>query len=714
MSILRRILFVSLLAIACSAIGANNRATDAAFSALLSMPAAQPENGSWNTPELADFEATTEARLIAYLARQHKAGADFNAYRHHGTLLHHAIRAGLLETAAWLLQHGADPALKVSYGGPDALGLSLDLKHMKLAATLQQKYQMTLPKAAVAATVPAPEKKDEKSALEDAVREHAKSPAELDRILAAMPPATLRKHGRDALHTLGWMSSMHVDDKSGKMVYGLPAASWRVLWRHLPKPLDYDGPRELLSRLQPELWPELMASGYAPQSAEVALGCLLADIDAAQLKSLWPQLNALFPDLRKAAARMVLANYRMRGRHYCYQRHEENVPAKLAFLSSIGINEPVTGMSERELVYASPALKKAVQPFIATAPRPEPRLVDAKPACTFKMTNAWYTALTGKTGWPIDTVQLLEVPGAAQCALLVGGDERWDDTRGAVVDGFNGPEREPVASCADPADVYEVWREVGGKIVASETNLGHDDTASPLMLVQDTVTGKRYYLNDGIQNGKCHARQRLPFAFEWRAGKLMEVSTDELENVLFQQCNTNDGSIQCAGIAALARGYTADEGQQTLYEGTPLQRLLSTISARPAYDPQQQRYMAAVLALDKEVLKTMRANELPGFWTAAAISAVSTATMPLADKRKRIAWLFYDHAQLARAFDDNWPAALLDWLPNEDWAPVLKALPERHLDSLRAAAAAKGKTKLACDIDNARGWICGEALSAER
>lgn len=61
-------------------------------------------------------------------------------------------------------------------------------------------------------------------------------------------------------------------------------------------------------------------------------------------------------------------------------------------------------------------------------------------------------------------------------------------------------------------------------------------------------------------------------------------------------------------------------------------------------------------------------------------------------------------------------AALHAWLPYEDRAPVLKAHARDSvkLGGLRTGAAAKGMTRLASGIDNARGWICGESMSAER
>ncbi|MBK9614350.1 MAG: hypothetical protein IPO35_02130 [Uliginosibacterium sp.] len=80
---LARSLFVCALAFAVQPVLAySGEATDAAFAALLAMPGAEPETGSWDFPRLEDFKADSEASLIRYLARMKKEGADLNAYRH--------------------------------------------------------------------------------------------------------------------------------------------------------------------------------------------------------------------------------------------------------------------------------------------------------------------------------------------------------------------------------------------------------------------------------------------------------------------------------------------------------------------------------------------------------------------------------------------------------------------------------------------------------
>jgi hypothetical protein len=101
---------------------------------------------------------------------------------------------------------------------------------------------------------------------------------------------------------------------------------------------------------------------------------------------------------------------------------------------------------------------------------------------------------------------------------------------------------------------------------------------------------------------------------------------------------------------------------------------------------------------------------LPASWTLDAIKRVGASDLSLAGKRQRTAWIFYDNEQLARALlHGNVLAGLLDWLPREDWQPILRVIAKHNLDVryLRAMAQEKGLDRLACDLDHAQGLICG-------
>jgi hypothetical protein len=99
--------------------------TEEAFAALLQMPGPpdvwRPESSDGTTPMSQD-------ELIAALADWKQQGANFNAYRHKGPLLHHALRLDQQKIALWLLRHGAEPTQTIelsSIGKADALGLAI-------------------------------------------------------------------------------------------------------------------------------------------------------------------------------------------------------------------------------------------------------------------------------------------------------------------------------------------------------------------------------------------------------------------------------------------------------------------------------------------------------------------------------------------------------------------------------------------------------------
>lgn len=131
-----------LLFLTCTVSMANPLATDQAFTALFSINRDQQPNGfGRDAPE--DFvvqnnSATFETDLIDYLAKQKKLGANFNAYQHQGTLLHHAIRSHFSETAIWLLKNGANPTLIVTDQSSqfDAMGLAIHMGEWRIAKFL--------------------------------------------------------------------------------------------------------------------------------------------------------------------------------------------------------------------------------------------------------------------------------------------------------------------------------------------------------------------------------------------------------------------------------------------------------------------------------------------------------------------------------------------------------------------------------------------------
>jgi hypothetical protein len=788
--------FLLFLMASGQALAFSGAATDDAFAALLSMPGAEPASGYWKFDTPADFEAKTETQLVAYLAKKQKMGADFNAYRHYGTLLHHAIRAGQTTTAFWLLEHGADPQKPLQGGTQDALSLSQTYKQGKLAQVLQKKYGLQLAtqkptyrKIAIAvdlrtlsldkisqadraqfsellqttawqvrdAPVSPVEAKnalearknwtsfkaqlqpgvyaalmDDERAIQFVVLLHGQSAVELEAALSEIPAQTVKRHAKAALSGLEMRSRRSVSRGNNPVTtYSTPADVWRTLWRYLDRPLDYAGLPGLAGNIQPELWPELFASGYNERNAYRALGCMLAEIGGGHFRATWSSLTKHFPDIAQLAPRMVLSAYRLSSQFSggCSQYEEGETIAKLLFLTSLGLQAPVNGIAQHQLEYASPALRAAMQPFVKDNAerfaRIKPRWVDAPLACSFTLTDAWLrelltkaTVTTVEDSVSVETVQLIEIPGASECGLLVGGFQQVNGYVGGDVDAFTGPESNPTASCPDPRDRYEVWQNQGGTIKRLKTDMGSDDGAPILIPVKDTQTGKRYYLHTGEQYGQCHGYRRMPFTFEWKspaAGLALQRSDSiEIEEALFAQCSDAAIGIQCKGIAAMSPGAAnATQSAASPQQPTVQDALNGNLDPQTFIDvlgaEKNKAYQAAILALDKPKLKVLQADGVLGLWTGEAIKRVGISNLSLEEKRKRTAWIFFDHTQLAGALSDEVVASLLTWLPREDWKPVLKALTNRGASqALIESLTKKGLTRLACDIDNARGLICGE------
>lgn len=350
-------------------------ATDAAFAALLAMPGVQPRDGGWTIPEQAEPAPTSEKMLMARLARLKKEGANFNAIRHRGTLLAHAIRAGKERTALWLLPNGADPHHVLFSGDSNAYDLALQYKRAAVARVLEDQYgfkppapkPMANPAATAAATaatgatgVNAPGASAAPLAPQSRIVQATRL---MDRLLQSPYPsdaaqsewrtfsATLSpqeyvavfKDGahlealvrlvrnaegglEDALSRLPRelvrKKAQEIADllaeysyvsyaEKPRISYNATARSWPALWSRIDQPL-----------LRYDVRPDL--AGHVPPAQWPALfasgygrhdaevtGCLLSAVDVAAFRLLWPDFQRFFADARDAAPALVLGSYRL-------------------------------------------------------------------------------------------------------------------------------------------------------------------------------------------------------------------------------------------------------------------------------------------------------------------------------------------------------------------------------------------------------------------
>ncbi len=757
-------------------------ATDDAFGALLAMPGAQPKEGGWIVPQEA---AKDETELVARLQELKKAGARFDAVRHGGTLLAHAIRAGKDRTALWLLRNGADPRKVLAKGDENADDLARRYQRTSVVAVLERRYGLRptspvvatrKPRAAQAAVpATAPQTRAQQAAV---MLQRLSSPAmqggatagtravqawrqwastlsqeefvsifesgdsfgslvDLDwktggavqEALARLPSELVRRHAQRIADSLAHWSFVTYAAEP-RIEYTGASRSWPALWRHLDRPLRYDHDRAtvLAGSIPPALWPGLFASGYANHESG-STGCLLAAVDLPQLQALWPEFERDFADARDEAAGLVLGAYRIdRERSPCYYGSSpSDTAAKLAFLRAQGVVGPVYGLRPRNLNEpAEPALAAMLQAFAPTQ-AVMPRLVAVAPNCELAPDERWLDALVkaGPVGWGVapSGVQLVELSGRADCGLLVSGDSFLDWP--SITDDFDaGPSREPPTSpCADAPDDGEIWALDRDGIQHVEAVTPSRGSGARLRKVRDLATGKDYVFDRGQTGAMCNLFHGLPRAFEWRAGAkgpalVPSADGELLDRLLRRQCQQSDDTtdVDCTGI---------DEAEAPVTEGRPTQSRLRegrTVTLRDMVDllgtGRRAAWRSALAAHDHAALRRLLAIGIPNWWTAAEIQALATSAMPLEEKRRRIALLFADPAQLAGALkvDGSSVASSLGaWLPRQDWAPILRLVAANPADwfDARQRFGAPAHSALGCDLDHAQGFVCGGGLQPD-
>lgn len=764
----------------------NTEATDAAFAALLSMPNGSPRAGGWLIPEDADPPPKNEAELIARLRQLQKDGANFNALRHQGTLLAHALRAGMERTALWLLRSGAEPLKVLAHHETEtAYSLARQFKRTEVVQVLETRHGFQPPKPALKPPAPAkaadrpselpptpsaaPSRPQQAQRLFDQALEPWYSPdpkliqdwlalaaslspqefvavfAEgkrvprlayllkdvdggLENALARLPLALVRQHAQALANALDEASEARLD-RNDKPRYNAAAQSWPALWQRVNQPLRYEPgtpPRKALaSRIPPQLWPGLFASGDNDHDAD-STGCLLSAVDAAELQALWPDFQRHFTNARERAPTLVLQAYCLDDNwNACRSSNATETAAKLAFLRQQGVLSPVAGLPPSDIE----AVNQWPRP-----PQTPPRLVRVPLSCRLEFNDLWLNALleANERNPPMETVQAVDVPGQRHCGLVVSGVSgtyypTWND------DFFSGPTQDASINCAavEPREDSELWQEDQGRILHG--GIAANSSEHPLTAVLDTQTQRRYLLTAGRTGSPCSTYAVLPKALAWDANQraLHRVEGPEarlLKDVLLHQCEErpDDREAWCDGITDLP---PAEDGEQAQATPSQLGPLLASLRQGDRVDigslvealgtARRQAHHTAVAALDHAEVRRLLAAGIAPRWTAAEIEKLAQADLPLADKRRRIAVLFANANQLASALNEGSDVgrSLVKWLPDSDWGPVLRGIEsntsrwqESGASHLRHEAETANRPQLACRIDHAMGYLCGGGI----
>ena len=565
-----------------------------------------------------------------------------------------------------------------------------------------------------------------------------KEPQRFASALQVIKETTLHAHAKAALSALAQTSQFaNVSEPyqhgkpSGKssMRYSVGAQIWRLLLNRLPPTLDFSEWPQLAGQTDPEIWPVLFERGYQITSADSALGCSFSAYSLEQIKKIWPLLVNHYPAIKQEAIRLTLMPF-IPHRAPCFSSiPDQSVVEKVRFLKEQGsINSPfvLNRNGTKEIVQQLITLGAAQLERQPTTVAATSSLSQDVANCQFNLNGGWYKALLNnpvisKEDWAVyvEAVQLIEKPGSAECALLVNGSQRVDDYVSGLVDGFTGPESNPRPSCPDPTDKAEIWTK------DTKSNSISIQSFSPggVTPLRDSQNKQRYFFQWWEGFGQCARSQGYLYAWkrinqQWQLAPLDD--NHPTAHAFLQNCDPEkvrefEEALACLGITS-SKPAKAEEGKRPEstvtkcdpYQGCSLQGFIDTYKAA-----EHKAYIDAVLALDKPKLKSLEAEGIAPHWTWEAIQSVTESLLPLAEKRKRTAWIFRNHKLLTAAMHSDTLEKLIDWLPREDWWPVLEAARGNSylFERLRKVAKNQGKHLLACDFDNARGRICGESIS---
>ena len=481
------------------------------------------------------------------------------------------------------------------------------------------------------------------------------------------------------------------------------AAGWARLLGGLQTPLPQEMNGKLWMSVPPEQRPNLLRMGYRPGNQEIAYWLERGNLEA--ILALWPQLKAAMPELAAHIHEPLLASFTPQTGYTCnWGGVSQEILDKAHALLKAGArpDKPVVLDAGCAMATAPAILQSLKTAGLIESHAPSAaeinRFVVEKPACHFSANDVWRRGLIKHRSLgdiPIDGMQLISVPGEANCALLVWGGSAGGRV-GYVEDSFTGVQR--LSPCGDGHFATAIWRVTGETL--QQTELGTDMPAIQGALpLRDTVSGDHILLVGAIGTGTCGTgtpRQLLSWQSspEAKPGLLLLPRKHATMQAFLHQC-----------------GMPVDDPYDCFpSEGEATEPNLSFIDQHWASD--RKSYLDAVLSLDYAVLRSQQKSGIFSEWLAQAINLVSKANMPIEDKRKRTAWLFRDPALLAQAMQSYTShetlIGLVAWLPREDWRPVINAFHGNGymLDFLRAEAESQSSPALACSFATALGRAC--------
>lgn len=440
---------------------------------------------------------------------------------------------------------------------------------------------------------------------------------------------------------------------------GSLAQAWRRVIAALPMPLPDSVHGKLWMFVPEALRNELLAKGYEPGDEEL-YNWLQSDT-VERIRTQWPALKAAQPALVGKIHADLLHGCLPEARYPTWRLEDATVGKAQALLDGgarpdapLMLDASCRGGTDAKTLAALERIG-IVQPAASVAAE---RFRSVANDCRFDAA-LWREALFDAPqvgGLDADGAQLLALPGSDQCGLLLWGGSFGGRTF-FTEDDFTG--MQTFSPCTDGENAAALWRIVDGHLQRSD--LGELTPIGGATALVDTRDGTPLLLTGGISLGGCGETATNLLAWN-EPGAAVPLRSLPREDARVQAYYSH-----CAGAAARSQEppsecQSADTWSMSLHDFLDHH-----------WGAERQRYLDAVLAMDSTALAALRQQPTPPHWTRDAILAVSTATLPLPDKRARTAWLFRD-PHLAQAIDYDSARALRAWLPAEDWTPVLRAL----------------------------------------
>jgi hypothetical protein len=482
------------------------------------------------------------------------------------------------------------------------------------------------------------------------------------------------------------------------------AAAWGELLALLRPPLP-EGVQGKLWMFVPQAHRlTLLQLGYRPSSKE--LYWWVNRNDAQLIAAFWPQILSILPEFSQRSHELLFQAVVDGSDYYCVDPRA--IKKTLPLTTAATLPERPYAI-EASCWYALPdEIRQTLLSRSWVKPPAEVaagRFVREKGQCLFRPTAEWQRTLAGlqslttREGKPvsIDAIMAIAVPGEQNCALLI-----WGGSAGGRLyideDRFEGTQR--FTPCADSTYATSIWRLSGEQInSAFQENL---PSLGDMTLIRDTNDGEHYWLGGNESLGTCGQNPPLLFRFEADSGQAATLralqNTHPAMQALLNQCKGEE-LLACLGDHAPVEAPV----NRRIYPEWG--RGMGQFADRH-WNAERQAFVSATLDFKPNALRAMKAEGVFPHWVRDALSAVSASQLSLAEKRRRAAWLFEDRSLLGAALESQMLDGLVDWLPREDWEPIIDLGPE-YLSSLQYTADKKGKAELACRFSTALKQLCG-------